>query len=145
MKYHICDAKKKDYPFLIEIWEKSVRATHDFLPEEEITELKPKVLDTYFDATLLRCSRNKEGHVVGFIGLLNDKIEMLFVSPEVQGQGIGTALCKDAIEHYGIAKVGVNEQNHRAKVFYEKLGFKTISRSELDEQGKPYPILHMKK
>tara|TARA_B110000908_G_C9998509_1_gene333096 strand:+ start:174 stop:521 length:348 start_codon:yes stop_codon:yes gene_type:complete len=115
------------------------------LPEEEITELKPKILGTYFDATFLRCSKNQKSHTAGFVGALSNKIEMLFISPEVQGQGVGTALCKDAIELYGIDKVDVNEQNHRAKVFYEKLGFKVISRSERDEQGKAYPILHMGK
>jgi len=33
-------ASEVDFPILIDIWEKSVRATHDFLPEEEINNLK---------------------------------------------------------------------------------------------------------
>lgn len=31
-----------------------------------------------------------------------------------------------------------------ARDFYEHLGFKVYKRSELDEQGNPYPILYMK-
>ena len=38
----------------------------------------------------------------------------------------------------------IYEQNPNAKVFYEHLGFKVYKRTELDEQGNPYPILYMK-
>ncbi|KTC87688.1 GNAT family N-acetyltransferase [Legionella drozanskii] len=143
MKSPICNVEKPDYLQLIEIWEKSVRATHDFLPDKEIDELKPLILNNYFNAVLLKCSKNIEGKIIGFIGVAEYKIEMLFISPDVQGQGIGSALCQYAIEHLGATKVDVNEQNHRAREFYKKIGFNVVNRSELDGQGKPYPILHM--
>jgi len=69
---------------------------------------------------------------------------MLFISPDAQGHGIGSALCQYAIEYLGATKVDVNEQNPRAREFYEKMGFSFVNRSELDGQGKPYPILHLK-
>ncbi|HBF71237.1 MAG TPA: GNAT family N-acetyltransferase, partial [Alteromonas australica] len=37
----VLEVTKDNYQELIEIWEASVRATHDFLPEESILELKP--------------------------------------------------------------------------------------------------------
>lgn len=43
-----------------------------------------------------------------------------------------------------IKKYVVNEQNPNAKEFYEHLGFEVYRRSEIDEQGNPYPILYMK-
>ena len=46
-------ATQEDFPILIEIWERSVRATHDFLPEAEINELKPLILNEYFHHVLL--------------------------------------------------------------------------------------------
>ena len=52
-------------------------------------------------------------------------------------------LCRYAIEHQGVTKVDVNDQNPRARKFYEKMGFTIVSRSEVDEQGKPFPILHI--
>lgn len=143
MKYQICNVAKKDYLELIKIWEEAVRSTHDFLPEEEIQELKPLILNHYFDAVLLRCSKNSEGSVMGFIGIADDKIEMLFISPNEQGQGIGSALCQYATQQLGATKVDVNEQNPRAAEFYEKMGFKIVHRSEIDGQGKPHPILHL--
>jgi putative acetyltransferase len=38
----------------------------------------------------------------------------------------------------------VNEQNPAAQRFYEHLGFAVQGRSELDSQGRNYPLLHMK-
>lgn len=136
-------ASEIDFPILIDIWESSVRATHDFLPEEEINNLKPLILNEYFHQVLLhKCVQ--DGKIVGFIGTSNDNIEMLFIDPQFRGKGVGRVLTKFAIKDLKIEKVDVNEQNLQAVRFYEKLGFKIIWRSELDSQGKPYPILHLK-
>lgn len=70
---------------------------------------------------------------------------MLFVLPEERRKGIGLALLKYGIEKYGIDELSVNEQNQQAKLFYEAMGFVTYKRTELDEQGNPFPILYMKK
>lgn len=143
MKYQVSHVTKQDYLELIEVWEKSVQATHDFLPDEEIEQLKSLILDKYFDAVLIKCIKNIEGKIIGFSGVSNHKIEMLFVAPGAQGQGVGSALCQYAVAYQGVTKVDVNEQNPRAREFYEKMGFNVVGRSELDGQGKPYPILHM--
>lgn len=140
----IFDVDKSDYLELIELWEASVRATHDFLPEAEIEGLKPVILNEYFDAVTLKCIKNADGKIIGFIGLSADNIEMLFIHPSAQGQGGGSKLCQYAVQQKNIIKVDVNEQNPRAILFYEKMGFQSYDRSELDEQGMPYPILHMK-
>jgi putative acetyltransferase len=73
---------QSDYSALIAIWERAVRATHDFLPEEDIAELKPQILKHYFDAIDLRCIKSSSGEIIGFCGVHAKNIEMLFVSPE---------------------------------------------------------------
>jgi putative acetyltransferase len=45
----------------------------------------------------------------------------------------------------GALTVDVNEQNAAARGFYEALGFDVVARSLLDETGRPYPILHMRR
>jgi putative acetyltransferase len=40
--------------------------------------------------------------------------------------------------------VDVNEQNPEAARFYEACGFAVVGRSELDDGGRPFPLLHMK-
>ncbi len=37
----------------------------------------------------------------------------------------------------------VNEQNEQAVGFYKKVGFKVTGRSEVDDLGKPYPLLNL--
>ena len=132
-----------DFPILIDIWERSVRATHNFLPDAEIDNLKPLILNEYFHFVLLH-KYVQHGQIVGFIGTSNDTIEMLFINPDFRGKGVGRVLTNFAVKDLKIKKVDVNEQNFQAIGFYEKLGFKVIGRSELDGQGKPYPILHLK-
>ncbi|QEN06781.1 acetyltransferase [Oceanispirochaeta crateris] len=134
---------KTDYLTLICIWEKSVRNTHDFLEEGYIEELKPLILEHYFDAVDLRCAKDDAGIIKGFCGVQEGNIEMLFITPKYRGQGIGRALADYAVHNQGAFKVDVNEQNYQAVGFYKHFGFKVIGRSDLDGQGKPYPLLHM--
>ncbi|MGQ8366198.1 acetyltransferase [Glaciecola sp. 1036] len=133
---------KDDYLRLIDIWEASVRATHDFLPEQNINELKPLILEHYFDAVELRCVKDDD-EIIGFIGVADTNIEMLFVSPSAFGTGVGKLLLQNAVKELKASKVDVNEQNPQAIGFYQKMGFEKVGRSALDGQGNPFPLLHM--
>lgn len=81
---------------------------------------------------------------VGFMGIAENHLEMLFISPEETGKGSGKEMLKYGIEKYSINDVAVNEQNRPAKGFYEHMGFEIYKRTEQDEQGNPYPLLYMK-
>jgi putative acetyltransferase len=135
--------EKAEYLRLLDIWEASVRATHDFLAEDDLQQLKPLILEQYFDAVELRCVKNTEGDILGFCGVQGGNIEMLFISPKARGKGIGAMLARHAIHTQGATRVDVNEQNLQALGFYLHLGFSVTARSALDGQGKPYPLLHM--
>jgi putative acetyltransferase len=143
LNYQIDTILESEYPEVVEVWEASVRATHAFLKEEDITYFKPLILLVYLKAVDLRCVRNDQHKITGFLGVAENKIEMLFIHPNAMGKGIGKTLVEYALKHMHATKVDVNEQNQQAVGFYEHVGFKTISKSELDSLGKPYPILHM--
>lgn len=132
-----------DFVELVSVWEASVRATHDFLKEEDILFYKPLILNEYLKAVNLYCVKDSNGAIAGFMGLGEDSIEMLFIHTSFRGNGIGKALLQFAINELKANKVDVNEQNDQALGFYLKMGFKVVNRSELDGMGKPYPILHM--
>ncbi|WP_461208282.1 GNAT family N-acetyltransferase [Desulfocurvus sp. DL9XJH121] len=136
-------AGKDDYRELLEVWEGSVRASHDFLAEEDIAFLRPLILGQYFDAVELRCVRGEGDAILGFCGVADGKLEMLFVAPGSRGRGIGSALCAHAIGRMRVRHVDVNEQNPQAVGFYEHVGFRKDGRSAVDGQGKPFPLLHM--
>ncbi|ART64340.1 acetyltransferase [Kushneria marisflavi] len=136
-------AASAEHQQLIEIWEASVRATHDFLAESDLIELKPLILNEYFKAVSLSVAKSDDGKILGFCGVSDGNIEMLFVAPEARGQGVGASLARHVISTRGVTRVDVNEQNEQALGFYKHLGFTVIGRFPLDGQGKPYPLLHM--
>lgn len=131
----------KEYGQLSEIWERSVRATHDFLTEKDIYEIKAVLTTDYFPNVDLYTLVDN-GVSIGFIGLSGSVIEMLFIDDAKRGQGYGSALIEFAKSH-GATKVDVNEQNPSALRFYEAKGFKVMGRDETDDAGRPYPILHL--
>ena len=139
----IIDGNKTHYLALIDIWQASVEATHHFLNQTDINELKPLILEHYFDAVQLKCAINTAGDILGFVGVADNNIEMLFIAPYASGQGIGSLLTQYAITKLSANKVDVNEQNPNALGFYQHMGFTVKSRSELDGQGKPFPLLHL--
>lgn len=130
-----------DYPRLIEIWESAVLHTHDFLKEEDFLYYK-KQLPVYFQYVTL-IGFEQDGVLVGFMGVAEGNLEMLFIDNDCRGAGIGKRLVEYAIAHLKVTKVDVNEQNTQAVGFYKHIGFRLLSRSELDGEGKEYPLLHM--
>ena len=128
---------------LLELWENSVRATHLFLSETEINGIKKYVPEALKNVSRLVIAENEKGLPVAFMGTEGQKLEMLFVAPEERGKGLGKALIKYGMETYSLNELAVNEQNPQAKGFYEHLGFQVSKRTEVDEQGNPYPLLYM--
>ena len=135
-----CDAS--DYDLLVEIWERSVRSTHDFLPEHSIAEIKQNLIPVYFPNVKIHTVVNSDNHIVGFIGLSGNKIEMLFIDTHQQKLGHGSALIEFA-KLQGATLIDVNQQNTTALEFYLSKGFHITGRDETDEAGRPYPILHL--
>ena len=133
-----------DYPRVVEVWEASVRATHGFVSEADIQGFKPMLRDGLPYVEHLLCQRDHTGQVVGFIGVVGNKVEMLFIHPDWRGRGIGGRLLSHAVSQFDATLVDVNEQNTQALGFYLRQGFEVIGRSDLDSTNKPYPLLHMR-
>ena len=128
---------------LINVWERSVRATHAFLSEGEIAEIKPFVPQALAGVETLVVAE-KDGEPVGFMGVQDGRLEMLFLDPDARGQGLGRRLLTHGIERLGVTELTVNEQNPQAVGFYEHMGFEAYRRTDLDEEGRPYPLLYMR-
>lgn len=127
---------------LLTVWEQSVLKTHNFLKAEDFKSIKEAVHSMDFNAFDIYCLTVKS-KLIGFLGVADQKVEMLFLSPDSMGQGLGKKLMEFAIHELKANQVDVNEQNLRAVAFYEKWGFKTYERTERDDQGKEYPLLRM--
>ena len=135
-------------PLLIEqlliVWESSVKTTHLFLSEEEIENIKNYVPQALKEIPRLIIIENENQIPVGFMGIVEQHLEMLFIAHEERGKGLGKDLLKYGIEKYSVNDLAVNEQNPLAKGFYEHMGFAVYKRTACDEQGNPYPLLCMR-
>ncbi len=138
----ILPATPADFPELVAVWEKSVRATHHFLCEHDIALYKPLTSATLplMDVYMIR---DLQGKIALFAAVSGVKLEMLFSRPDSIGKGLGKYMVQHLIVTHGIREVDVNEQNESAVGFYLHMGFIKTSRDMFDSAGRPYPILHM--
>jgi putative acetyltransferase len=145
--WQIRRAHPQDSNALLALWERSVRATHEFLTEDDIVGLRPHVARALRDDALELWVLAGAGDVpVGFMGLAGDDIAALFLEPAHRGRGGGRRLVAHAQAlRGGELTVDVNEQNPAARGFYEALGFVVAGRSPLDPDGRPFPMLHMRR
>lgn len=142
-EYTILPYSDKFKKQVLDVWERSVLATHNFLSAEDFAEIKALVWTIDFKAFPVFCLIQQD-KVHGFIGIADAKIEMLFLDPNDIGFGLGKQLMTFALNEIKAIKVDVNEQNIQAVNFYKKFGFETYERTDKDDQGKDYPLLRMK-
>ncbi len=141
--FHIKAYHPSDKNQLLAVWEKSVLATHHFLSQEDFVFIKSLLQEMDFEMLNVYCLLHQQ-KVIGFIGIDEKKIEMLFLDPYYIGKGLGKQLMEFALTDHGATFVDVNEQNPNAVAFYQKFGFTTFERTEKDDLGKDYPLLRMK-
>lgn len=140
---HIRKRIESDNAVLADIWHRSVVATHTFLTDADIQELYPQVRDLYLPAVEVWVCMAAGGDAVGFIGMSDSHVEMLFIEPALRGQGIGSRLLDRVKSLHETMTVDVNEQNPQAHGFYRRYGFHDVGRSETDSAGRPFPLIHM--
>jgi putative acetyltransferase len=143
MNWTIRAGTPADFALLLDIWLRSVRATHTFLTEADIQGLYPLVRDQALPSLELWVLCGSEGAPAGFAGLSGNDLSALFIAPEQTGHGGGRLLVEHARRLKGPLTVDVNEQNPEALRFYQSCGFRVIGRSPVDSGGRPFPLLHM--
>ncbi len=139
---NIVKGTDNDFNQLSTIWESAVKATHDFLDHEDFVYYKSRIMD-YFRMVDIYVYKNEQGKAIGFIGVSESMVEMLFVDATFRGRAVGKKLLEYAIYTLNVYKLDVNEQNTQALGFYTHMGFKITGRSQTDSEGKPYPLLHL--
>ena len=60
-----------------------------FLRDEDIAEIKKFVPGALCEVSHLICCVNDDAMPIGFMGIEDKRIEMLFISPKARGNGIG--------------------------------------------------------
>ena len=142
MRLHKMKLQEANFPKALDIWESSVIATHDFLKEEDRITLKQEI-PTYFQQVEAYLWFDEQ-EAIGFSGIHDHNLEMLFIDPKHFNQGYGSEILQYLIQQGKVSYVDVNKDNERAIEFYLKNGFEVYKTSQTDAQGRNYPILHMK-
>ena len=130
---------------LCSLWRRSVEATHTFLSPAEVDAIAPYVPQAIAAVECLTVAESPACEPLGFMGVEDGRLEMLFLDPSSRGRGIGGVLLRHGIERLGVEELTVNEQNPQAVGFYGHMGFVAYQRTDLDEQGNPYPLLYMQR
>ena len=136
-------AMAEDSERVLDIWRGAVDATHHFLSPTDRQEIEAEVV-SFLPQAPLRLAVDDKDHPIGFMLLDGVHMEALFIDPTQRGSGAGRALVQHALSIRPNLMTDVNEQNIQAVGFYEHLGFERIGRSETDNQGRSYPLIHMR-
>ncbi|KAA9000830.1 acetyltransferase [Stenotrophomonas cyclobalanopsidis] len=138
-------SRASDGDAVVDLWRRAVDATHDFLSAEDRRAIDAEVVGFLPQAPLLLAvDVDVEDRPQGFMLLDGSHMEALFIDPEVHGQGIGRQLIEHALAQHRPLTTDVNAQNAQALGFYLRMGFVETGRSEVDSQGRPYPLIHLR-
>ena len=113
-----------------EIWLDTNIKTHYFISAQYWKSNFELVKELLLQATVYVYEDKQE--IQGFIGLSNEYIEGIFVSAEMQSQGIGKILLNYVKGKRNKLILNVYQKNTRAISFYQREGFE-IQYSGLDE------------
>ncbi|MBN8954096.1 MULTISPECIES: acetyltransferase [unclassified Rhizobium] len=141
--FQLRSAKPDDIARNYEIWRTSVEATHRFLSASDLKAISRMVLDDYLPNAEFTVAVDDDDLPHGFLGATGDHVDSLFIHADSRGMGLGRLLLDSFRAGKNAVTVDVNEQNTTAVGFYERLGFVVTGRSDVDDQGRPYPILHL--
>ena len=122
--------QKTDVIKVADIWLDSNIKAHDFIPAQYWKSNFELVKELLLQATVYVYEDNQK--IQGFIGMNEEYIEGLFVSDEMQSQGIGKILLNYAKGKRNKLFLNVYQKNIRAISFYQREGFE-VQYSGLDE------------
>ena len=122
--------QKADIERVVDIWLDTNLKAHYFIPGQYwknnidlVKEMLPQAEVYVYE---------NDCQIEGFIGLNDEYVEGIFVSGEMQSQGIGKILLNYAKDKRNKLHLNVYQKNARAISFYKREGFE-IQHSGLDE------------
>lgn len=94
---------------IVQLWEANVKVTHTFLTKEEIQNIKQYVPQAVAHVPHLCIALSEKGELLGFIGVADQRLEMLFIQVNARGQVIGKQVLRYAIKNFDVKELTVNE------------------------------------
>jgi len=141
--YTLRTSRPEDGAALVDLWRRSVDATHDFLSAADREAIDAEVCG-FLPHAPVTVAVDENDQPRGFMLIDGTHMEALFVDPDVRGTGIGRQLLQHGLARHGALSTDVNLQNPQALGFYQRMGFIETGRSQVDSQGRPYPLIHLR-
>jgi ribosomal protein S18 acetylase RimI-like enzyme len=123
-------ASPDDAPAICEVFLRA-RAEMTYLPRLHTDE----ETHSFFRDVVVRTAEiwvaDDGGRVVGFVAVAPAFVDHLYVSPELQNLGVGSALLERAkARRPGGLELWVFQKNEAARRFYERHGFEVVERTD---------------
>lgn len=132
--------RKSDIDIVAKIWLDTNIKAHDFIPRQYWQNNLNMVKDMFLQAKIYLFEDEKT--IYGFIGMNNDYIAGIFVSSEVQSQGIGKLLLDYVKSRKETLCLNVYQKNTKAIRFYQREGFKVqYEKKDSDTGEKEYVMI----
>ncbi|AWH21288.1 MULTISPECIES: acetyltransferase [Stenotrophomonas] len=141
--YILRSSRADDGAALVDLWRRSVDATHGFLQAEDRQAIDVEVA-AFLPQAPMTVAVDQNDRPYGFMLIDGSHMEALFIDPDVRGTGIGRQLLLHGLSAHKQLTTDVNEQNAQAVGFYLRMGFIETGRSACDSQGRPYPLIHLR-
>ena len=123
-------AEPAELPEAVALWERSRWDAQPRL-EERMAYTHEQNLRQFVEVIARECEiwlALREGAIVGLLALRGDRIDQLYVEPQAQRTGVGSALLNRAKELVpeGLA-LFTHQRNLNARAFYESQGFEVAA------------------
>lgn len=126
--------RDNDLEGVLDVWYRASQIAHHFLSEEFLTRERDEIRERWLPIAETMVYE-MDGRVVGFVSLIGNEVGAIFVDPDDQGRGVGTALMDWARTARSVLELDVFEANSTGRRFYEGYGFEYVGRHLHDASG----------
>lgn len=120
--------RETDMEAVLEVWLSASIEAHHFVAPAFWRSQVDSMRTTYLPRSEVWVYEADET-VVGFFALLGDRLAAIFVSPDFQGSGIGSALLAHAKRLRSDLSLTVYQANAASVAFYRSQGFAVVEES----------------
>ncbi len=142
LQFSIRPAGVADHETILRVWRSASRTGHPFLSAFDLDRQELLTRKYHLPRASILVAE-ADGEIEGFIAHSEEYIGALFVSPSAQNRGVGRALLLAIQGRCDALVLDVYEANQRACLFYKRMGFVEVRRSDRDHDRRPFPILTM--
>lgn len=134
---------RNDLPSILDIWLQASIQAHDFMPSDFWESQLSDVRDVYIPSSETYVYE-MESKAVGFYSLSGDTLAAIFVSPSLQGRGIGKQLLNHAKSKRDRLILSVYKENVSSYQFYLSQEFKVVKEQRDEHTGHPEYLMSTK-